>query len=58
MPAGVHNPRQHLADLGLEIDKAELVFEFISQHGRVFASWGIDANLLAHVRNMHAAAWF
>ena len=58
MPAGVRDPRQYLSDLGLDPDQTEWILEFISQHGCVFAGWGIDAKVLALIKNLHAAAWF
>ena len=50
MPAGVRDPRQYLSDLGLDLDQTEWILEFISQHGCVFADWGIDMDTAITVR--------
>ena len=56
IPAGVQDPRQFLANLGVEPDQIEWILAFISKHGCLFERWGVDPKVLALIKNLHASS--
>jgi hypothetical protein len=58
IPAGVQDPRQFLANLGVEPDQIEWILASISKHGCLFERWGVDPKVLALIKNLHASSWF
>eukprot|EP00972_Heterocapsa_arctica_P114389 16442203-Heterocapsa_arctica.AAC.1 len=54
----VQDPRARLQSLGLDHGQPDCLLSFVSRHGCLFESWGLDKNVLCLIRNLHSNSWF
>lgn len=57
-PGDVDDPSAYLASLGLDAEQREWLAGYVARHGCLLEQWGVDAKVIALLRNLHAKSWF